>query len=268
MSRRLLIMGWAVAIVVVLAQPALAQRRGDETVHTTSGKVQVPVSASYGDEPLARGAYYWLLNADRLVFSEPSTMVEVAAVKLHEIDQAPANVELTTDGITFLAASSAVTLVLRFQGRYYQAEGKADPDLPMRATDLSSVELSNKSEVPVPGLPQETWSEAQLVDRTLARYHSSLDHCTRKALAQHLATDDERFVQCVCPIVKKWRLPKVRANLRMHHVLSLGKLGLSLTATPAGKSLDCRVWAGAKPPENEDISTWEVTRTQALMRQK
>ena len=98
-------------------------------------------------------------------------------------------------------------------------------------------------------VPGETQTELGQVQNALQRYIKSVEECGKQAKKAHWETDDRRFVSCVCPLTDKWRLPKVGSDLRVHQPLP-EKTGFSITVTATGRVKDCRVWVGARSPED------------------
>jgi len=135
-------------------------------------------------------------------------------------------------------------LAQRREGTVERAVPEAPlPDAPATG-DVTLIKDEATMATPTPETPPErVW-----VTQAVARYLESLTDCGDKAQKNHWATDDPRFVRCVCPLALKWRLPKLAAPLLFHTPIVKGKNGLSLTVTPEGKASNCRVWVGAEPP--------------------
>jgi hypothetical protein len=126
------------------------------------------------------------------------------------------------------------------------------------------VVLAAKSETRLERRGPVELSGAELVERAVKRYFGGIKHCVDKAQRNRWVTDDPRFYRCVCPIVLKWRLPRVKSELVIHYPLARGRSGMTFTATPAGKVASCRVWIGAKPPEEPTKATTEGETTAAV----
>ncbi|MBI3178857.1 MAG: hypothetical protein HYZ27_04310, partial [Deltaproteobacteria bacterium] len=128
----------------------------------------------------------------------------------------------------------------------YTAAGVATKETPAQPT---LVTLAGKEETALDRRTPEERTARSLVEHAIKRYEPMLGECVDKAHRGRWGTDDPRFMKCLCPLLDTWRLPRVKEAMRIHHALAPGRAGVSFTATPKGKATECRVWSGAKSPE-------------------
>jgi hypothetical protein len=157
-------------------------------------------------------------------------------------------------------ANPTVKLVFRYGHLSCTVHGRAEPGANLRETK----ELGRQGELAraeVTGIPRaQTYEE--VLYRALARFIPSLEHCAKSGEKAKWQTDDERFVRCACPIVLRWPLPGSPQTARVSVRLLDFPLGVSLGISPKGKPVECRVWAGRKPPEGEPALLREKVRAQ------
>jgi hypothetical protein len=226
--------------------PAQAQRRDRGPA---SGVFQITLTSPvrFGDVVVPPRNYRLTLSHGGFALADADSMVHVATVPVEastgHATVATATVEVDQQGET-------VTLVMRYSDRVLEAVGTAtEPAVP----EPIRVVLAGKRETLVDTkISRAETTDLENVVRALKRYRRSLQHCTDAAHRSRWQTDDPRFVRCVCPIIERWRLPKVSTPLRVHRPLAKGRSGFSFTVTVEGKVTGCRVWIGAAPPADEN----------------
>jgi hypothetical protein len=243
----------ALVVVSILASAVTArgQRRGGEH-HTQVLQIQLPVQVRFGDTTVAARTYRLTLVSGGFALTDPTTMLTVANIPVTgtEADKA-----VPTPRAELERHGDRVQIVMRAGDRVYRATGQANTVAPAAAPSYA-VTLA-KSEREVAGGMPEQQTPAQLVARAAKRYASGVKHCADKAHRGRWTTDDPRLVRCVCPIVRRWKMPALDAPLLMHWPLAKGRHGFSFSVTPEGKVTSCRVWAGAKPPPDPKMAATE-----------
>ncbi len=228
-------------ILASAASPAAAQRRDGGTA-TGVFKITLTAPVRFGDVTIPGRRYRLTLGTGSFSLADINTMVLIATIPAQETTVSeivtPAKVEVKQSGNT-------VEIVLRYSDKQYRAVGiTAEPAV----QDVSRVTLAGKKERVVEQTDPTAATDAANVRRALRRYLRSVKHCADAAHRSRWRTDDPRFIRCVCPIVAKWRLPKVKKRLRVHQPLAKGRSGFSFSVTIEGRTDACRVWAGASPP--------------------
>jgi hypothetical protein len=238
-------MGFRALVVVSILASAVTTRgqRREGEHHTRVLQIQLPVQVRFGDTTVAARTYRLTLVSGGFALIDPTTMLTVATLSVTdtETEQAVATplAELEWQG-------DRIDIIMRAGDRVYRATGQADTGAPVARSSYAVTLAKNEREV-AGGMPRQR-TPAQLVARAAKRYASSVKHCADKAHRGRWMTDDPRFVRCVCPIVRRWKMPALDAPLLMHWPLAKGRHGFSFSVTPEGKVSSCRVWAGAKPP--------------------
>lgn len=230
------------AVAMLIGAPVQAQRR-DQGPATGVFRVTLASPVRFGDVVVPARKYRLTLSDAGFALADADSMVLVATVPVEEstghVSVTPATVEVSQNGQT-------VTIVMQYADHVYKAAGSA---VELTLPSSSRVILAGKTERLVEGMPSHAEAtDVENVTRALMRYRRSLQHCADAAHRSRWRTDDPRFVRCVCPIIERWRLPRVSAPLRMHHPLAKGRSGFSFTVTTEGKAVSCRVWVGASPP--------------------
>ncbi|MFC1611306.1 hypothetical protein ACFL6C_10120 [Myxococcota bacterium] len=231
-----------VAVVVSEGAPAHAQRREGARV-TSVFNVKLPVGVKFGEILLPQRTYRVTLASAGFAFADPSTMVLVATVPA---ERSETSETVDVPRINIEQSGSSVAIVMRYGDRMARAVGVA--------TDVTSkpgealVILAGKTETTVNRPGPAEMSDRQLIERAVKRYFGSIKHCRDKVHRNRWGTDDPRFFRCVCPIIEKWRLPRIKSQLVFHLPLSKGRSGFSFTVTATGRITTCRVWTGANPP--------------------
>jgi hypothetical protein len=224
-----------------MATSASAQRRATDS--TARGlELALPSAIRVGEVVVRPGRYRVSVADAVLAFASPESMVTVASAPAVQSAAAEAVAEPRV-GVRDLGKTLEITVLS--QDEVFTLT--VDKVLPQAKSD-TLVELAGKSEAAVqPAMtPPDT---AAALDAALARLLPSLGQCGDKAQQNRWATDDARFVKCVCPLVEKWRLPKAAAAQRVHRSIAKAKNGVSLTVGPDGRAGACRVWSGARSPE-------------------
>ncbi|MEE8408154.1 MAG: hypothetical protein V3T05_00985 [Myxococcota bacterium] len=196
----------------------------------------------FGDVRVPKRRYRLTLGADSFALADINTMVLIATIPVEETTMVeivtPAKVEIKQKG-------STVEIVLRYADKQYRAVGStAERAVP----DASLVTLAGRKERTVERADPAAATDAANVRRALRRYLRSVNHCADAAHRSRWRTDDPRFIRCVCPIVAKWRLPKVKKRLRVNQPLAKGRSGFSFSVIADGSTDACSVWTGAVPP--------------------
>lgn len=241
MATRALTVAAMGAFATLFASPAHPQRRDHGPV---SGAFRVALSSPvrFGDVVVPAREYRLTLSDAGFALADAYSMVLVATVPVEQttghVTVTPASVEVSQHGQT-------VTILMQYADRVYKAVGTATE---IARASGSRVVLAGKTEKVVEAKRSGVEAtDLENVIRALKRYSRSLQHCAEAAHRSRWRTDDPRFIRCVCPIIEKWRLPKVSAPLRVHRPLAKGRSGYSFTATVEGKVTDCRVWIGVSP---------------------
>ncbi|MEK7703411.1 MAG: hypothetical protein AAB426_00520 [Myxococcota bacterium] len=218
------------------AQPRDSSR--DEAVL----EIVLPFAVRFGDQVVPARRYRLTLGADGFAFVDAQSMLLAATVAVEEVTSATA---VTKPEVAIEVLGDAVIITLRHLDQSYHAHGDKIALLP---STERRVELAAKSETLLGDVAAESTSERQLIDQALVRHLVDVKHCADKAHRGRWQTDEPRFFACVCPLIVKWRLPRLAHAVRVHRPLTKGRHGFSFTVTPEGRATDCRVWAGLEPP--------------------
>ena len=242
-SRALLIL---IAGGLLLPAPARSQRR-EGTHLTTVFSVELPSSVKFGEVSVPARRYRLSLSDEGFALADPTTMILVTTLPVSEQEATEA---VQSPVVSVLTNGKNVSVVLRHGDRVYTATGvtSAEAQPPAPGTQVT---LAGKHEASVAQNNPAEQSERALVEQALKRYIGSVKHCADSAQRARWGTQDPRFVKCVCPILEKWRLPRVSKPLRVHQPLAPGRSGFSLTATSDGRATECKVWTGATSPEQQ-----------------
>jgi len=170
-------------------------------------------------------------------------MVTAARVDAEVLPAEP-NVGRTKVKVTM--KTGFVTITIKQRKRTLSIRGIATGKA---TSERTLVKLEGKQEQAVQGGEQKEATEAELVARAVKRYSNSVSHCADLVHRNRWNTDHPRFSKCICPQLERWRLPKVKADLRWDIFLTKGKSGYSFMVTPKGSAEQCRVWVGEKPPK-------------------
>lgn len=234
--------GWLALVAVVASAPVVhAQRRGEQR-GTPPLQVTLPTATAFGAAVLPPRTYRITVTPQGLVLAHPTSMVVAGTIPVVESSQ---NVSVAVPTVTLARKDKTVTIVVRSRDRIYTASGRVTE---LAAAAGPSVTLAAKSETAIDAGVPEAPSEGQLIDRALKRYVRGVAHCSDKAQKARWNTDHPRFTRCVCPQVKRWRMPKAATSRRVDHFLVAGRFGFSFTVTPTGQTSECRVWSGRMPP--------------------
>jgi hypothetical protein len=229
-----------ITAMLTLGSVALAQRREGSTAPVVL-EVQLKESVKFGNVVVPAHTYRLNLSADGLAFADVETMVFVATVPVQITEVGEAAAEPTA---TVKQTGAKVEVTVKIGKQVARAEGVTGAAI---GQDLD-VMLDSRAEAIVKDATPEEQSERALVEQGVQLYLSGIKHCADQVHKGRWGTDDPRFVKCVCPVLAKWRLPKVKARLRIDLPLAKGHSGFSFTAMPDGRPIECRVWAGAAPP--------------------
>ncbi len=239
MKRAELLLG--VSVLFSAPLDAAAERRDGAQVPAVL-QVVLDAPTRFGALLLSPRAYRVTIAGENLVFADPTTMVTAGSVAAESSEQATVverpSATVTRDG-------AQVIVSVRYADRLVRASGTV---VTPPAGEESWVSFGDKQAAALPGGAGEEASAAQLVKAALQRYLGGVKHCGDLAHRHRWETDDPRFVNCVCPIALRWRMPKLSRELEAHQILAAAKNGFTLTVSPAGKVLGCRVWTGAQPP--------------------
>jgi hypothetical protein len=221
-------------------RPAQAQRREGEVASPLV--LELPYAVRFGDTVVPPGSYQVSLVDGHLGLVHTDSMVVALAADVTVVEAeaggAAASLRESADVVELAVTGPAGRAVLR--GRKLGAV----------AASPSPVQYAAKVEDDAEGAPQSLRvTDEAAVDGALAHLLPYVAHCGEAVRRGQWGTDDPRFVRCVCPIVKRWRLPRVSAALRVHRPLPAERAGWSITVKPDGHVQDCRVWRGASSPE-------------------
>jgi hypothetical protein len=231
-------------LALLWVAPVSAQRRdggaGDAPV-----EVALTAPVRFGEQLVGARRYRLSIGDGKLAFADPGTMVTAATVSVVETAGtewvSPAKVELKKKG-------AAVELVVKVGDRIYTATGTAADGASAQGYDVMLAKRDASIDL---GAEPAQASDRELVQKALERYGQDVKRCGEKAQKGGWVTDDPRFVKCVCPLVDKWRMPKLTADLLMHYQLVKGRSGLSFLVATDGKVKSCRVWVGTAPPPED-----------------
>ena len=139
---------------------------------------------------------------------------------------------------------------LRFsnQNFFCDVNGVFDENLKLADRSVNTNALKDKAEVH--GIPDNP-SDAQLLHQALKRYKTSVEHCGYKAKQRMRRQNLQKYALCACPIIERWRLPKLRQKVRVSSYVLPYQSGYSFLALPNGKVDGCRMWIGNMPPKEE-----------------
>jgi hypothetical protein len=232
--------------LVLVSSLAGAQRRDGEVGGGL--ELKLPVAVRFGAVLVASGRYRVSVGEGMLALALPESMVTVANVP---VLQSAASDSAELPEVFVREVEGGVEIVVFSQDRIFTARGeKADA----QAKGDSLVELAGKRETAIGSAAPVTQDELAALDGALRRFMPSISHCGDKAHRSRWATDDLRFQKCVCPLLEKWRLPKTAGPLRLHRQLIKSKNGVSFTVGKDGRAGECRVWSGARSPEEQATS--------------
>ncbi len=214
-------------------------REGGKTGKTLV--IKLKYAYRFGDVIVKRGRYKVKAKKCCLTLLSPTSMVTKAQLSVVEtklpqpVGQATVFVKQNEEG---------VEIILRHLERKMVATGvRCSKDELVR----KSVTLVSR-ETKIEGADAAEFTDKDAIDQALTRYLKSVSHCADMAHRNRWKSDDPRFQKCVCPMTSRWRMPKVKADRRVHPFLAKGKSGFSITVTPEGRVKDCKVWLGAKAP--------------------
>ena len=235
-------LGCAVVVTTALMmEPVASAQRREGSTSTAVLQVQLPQSVRFGSVTVPAHTYRLTLGTEGFALADVETMVLVATVPAQVTEVADTAAEPSA---AVKRSGAKVEIVVKIGNQVARAEGIAITSV----GDARDVTLAGRSETTVEGGNPETQSERALVEQAVQLYLSGIKHCADQAHRNRWNTDEPRFVKCVCPVLAKWRLPKVRQPLRLDLPLAKGRSGFSFTAMPDGKPIECRVWTGPTPP--------------------
>jgi hypothetical protein len=245
-------MSWVV-VVLLTAQIAAAQpasRRGAQSGDEKSQTVILSQAMNFGSTTLKPGKYVLRLSKGRLSLVDTKTMRPAVTLKAqtHRASSYRSTAFLTqkTDPNGTLALSFHYKKkVFLIEGHPGKLAAPKRPKLGVQAQQQADLEFKIG--------PQLT--DQQLIEEAIAkRFIRQVSHCGDRAHKLRWKSGQKEFVQCVCPMTPRWRLPKPKQTVLISHALRKGKNGLSLRVNPKGKVDKCQVWTGKKPfantPEN------------------
>jgi hypothetical protein len=228
--------------LLALSQMAEAQRREGRAAEVDL-VIRLSRPVRFGEVTVAPGRYQVSVGNGMLTLAVADSMVIVASIPA-QTSTASKSVSPPKASVSERRESVQITVASRTDR--FTVTGVR---LRGAAAEESPVEYAPKAESVVTAETPQATADVTLVDEALKRYLPSVVPCGKLAHKSRWQTDDPRFVRCVCPLTEKWRLPKVKAALRLHRVLAAGRAGFSITVTPEGQVQDCRVWAGVRSPE-------------------
>lgn len=220
------------------------RREGTRTIEELHLKLKVP--AKFGDVIiLANRVLRVGVGEGGLALADPKTMFLVSTIAAKKTI---VKKYVSKPKLFVVEAKTKVTIILRKDNERYEAVGKV-----VKVTKKSGRKdvVSNKKGVDVEADVAKRPEDAQLIVSAVSRFTSGVLHCAENAFRFKQKTDDPKFTRCVCPITESWRLPKIKAPLRVSVYLERNRTGISFTATARGRVSECRVWSGRTPPEGE-----------------
>lgn len=252
-SNMLRAMPIVLAVLLIPSADASAQRR-DGGGDLATLEITLKRATKFADTTVAPGSYRVSLGNGILTLTQSRSMVAAARMPVEEstleqaVDEASAEVK---------RKRKAVEIRVRYRDRAYVARGtEVEREVPRGpSVDLAS----RKSALGITGGIPDAKTDLELIAQSLTRYEKDVKHCADQAHKQRWTTDHPRFRRCVCPLTKKWRMPKVEKATRVHRILAKRRSGYSITVTDGGKVADCRVWTGSKPPADEKTTAAVAT---------
>ncbi len=230
-----------VALLWALSATASAQPR-EGTATAAAFDLVLPVTARFGDQVVAARRYRLTLAAQGFALADPESMVFMHSLAVQEAQAAA----VAEPKVKVERRGNTVMVTLHSGDRVYSAHGVVAEAAAQQAT---LVTLAAKEETALDRQTPEEKTARSVIEQAVKRHEPMLNECVDKAQRGRWGTDDPRFVKCLCPLLDMWRLPRLKEDLRIHHALAPGRAGVSFTATVKGKATACRVWTGAKSPE-------------------
>ncbi len=230
-------------------------RAGVETTRESSGTWKLEHTLNVEGTYIYPGMYKVIREQQFLVVVEAKTMVVKAKVRAQEKDSGQYHTRPRL-GFSVLKKQSKGVLDFFVQDRVYTAFVSVDEHA--QKPGSSTVVLEQKKKESKVHERESAETEVMQIQKTLKKYGQSVVQCADRAMSVRWETDDPRFKTCVCPIVQKWKLPKITQPKRVHHFLVKKRWGFSFTLSKNGQAEKCRVWAGSKPPKDEDMSAFSI----------
>lgn len=240
--KRVAVLGLVLGLASMPGVGRAQARRGAADGSLVPLFVDLPVAVRFDQTVLAPQRYRIIVAQDGVAFADPLTMVVATLVPITplELEDVPVH-----DRVELTVHDTQVEIVVHRGVWQYSLSGMVTAPPPPESDVALGTKTERVVQAPLP------LTEKQLVERAMHRYLEGLQGCADSAQKNRWETDDPRFVQCVCPLLQTWRLPKVSQAVRLHQPLAPGQSGFSFTATPEGRVAQCRVWMGPKPPANE-----------------
>ena len=237
--------GFGLALFLSLSfldRPLAKAQRREASDGPEKLELELASNLRFGKTIVSAGKYFLQINETTFDLINPQTMLIEATVPTNKEPlkefQVKSSIEIT------IKKNAAMITVLHAHNKYVTA-GIITKEKKGRTPDVEQGEKSEKE------IKQEIkrHTDKELVREVFTRYIDVVEPCISRARKSRWKTDDPQFIQCLCPLTEKWRLPKVKKALWVHQQIPKKRFGFSLYVNKRGKAQKCRVWAGWKPPK-------------------
>jgi len=241
MPTRQLILSCCLIFALALPGEANAQRR-ESSKQPDSIKIELTSNLRFGKVIVSAGNYLLNINNQKIDLIAPDTMLIEASIPTN---REPLNTFQEKSSLS-IDINKNTALITVLHGNYkYETAGIITKEKKEKTPDVEQGEKSEKT------IKQEIkkHTDKELVKEVFTRYLDTVEPCITRARKSRWKTDEPQFVQCLCPLTEKWRLPKVKKSLWVHQQIPKKRFGFSIYVNKKGKAAKCRVWAGWKPPK-------------------
>ena len=220
---------------------ANAQRR-ESSERPEQLKIELASNLRFGKVLVSAGKYLLNINERTFDLIHPNTMLIEASIptnreKLEEF-QEKSSLTIEAHGNTALITVLHTNYKYVTAGIVTKEKKEVTPDVPQGEKSEQEIKQEIKKH-----------TDKELVKEVFVRYLDVVEPCISRARKSRWKTDAPQFVQCLCPLTEKWRLPKVKKALWVHQQIPKKRFGFSIFVNKQGKAAKCRVWAGWKPPK-------------------
>ncbi len=235
---------WILTLAFVLPVTSHAQRRdGGKAAKVLV--VTLSEAAEFGKQLVYAGAYKVIFNEGILVLRNPKSLSKEIRLRGKTTRS-----EMPQDNPTATTAirKNTLEIVYRSGNMIYTTKGKVKPKA-LPTEDSLALSKSEERTVGSTGGISVEQNDRDNAAVALKRYVGGVEHCADQGRKSRWKTDDARFEACVCPITKKWRMPKLETQVWVHHRFGKKRFGFSIEVSPKGRIKGCRVWAGTRAPQ-------------------
>jgi len=231
------------AICFSLSMPTIANaQRRESSERPEQLKIELASNLRFGKVIVSAGKYLLNINDRTFDLIHPNTMLIEASIptnreKLKQF-QEKSSLTIKAQGNTALITVLHTNYKYQTAGIITKEKKEIVPDVPQGEKSEKEIKQNIKRH-----------TDQELVKEVFVRYLDVVEPCITRARKARWKTDEPQFVQCLCPLTEKWRLPKVKKNLWVHQQIPKKRFGFSIFVNKQGKAAKCRVWAGWKPPQ-------------------